>query len=180
MNVPLSPDTFDTVLSRTRDTDPVARKLVYSAVLQPKLGHPRQLTISQREQVVNDGLGDREPAVRLAAGKMVANWFDVVLADRDAKTEETWVGDDAGVMHAFVKFLALFDVVGPGEAVAVDAMLSVFIMRPDLSDAFVFSGTNLETTARHQLDSWPDIQIHIGNRCHRNVQFWQEFSSNIA
>lgn len=141
--MPLTPTTVDTILTRTRDTDSVTRKLVYSAVLQAHLGHPRQLTIAQREQVVKDGLGDREPGVRVAAGKMVAGWFDVVLAelkDPDPDEGQTWIGDDSGVMRGFVEFLSLFDVVGPGEAIAVDAMLSIFVTRPEIPDVFVFSG----------------------------------------
>ena len=142
LNLPLLPTTLDTILTRTRDTDVVTRKLVYSHVLQTKLGHPRHLTIGQREQIIKDGLGDREPSVRLAAGKLVASWFDLVLPERDAEGM-AWVGDDAGVMKGFVKFLTLFDVVGPGEVVAVDAMLSIFVTRPNLTEVFVFPGLSL-------------------------------------
>ncbi|KDR80169.1 hypothetical protein GALMADRAFT_62541 [Galerina marginata CBS 339.88] len=138
LHVPLSPPTIDSILTRTRDIDPVTRKLVYSGVLQPKLGHPRHLTIAQREQIVKDGLGDREPAVRVAAGKLVTSWFDVVLAEAKDKDESTWEGDDGGVMKGLIKFLGLFDVVGPGETVAVDAVLSIFTTRPDTADVFVF------------------------------------------
>jgi condensin complex subunit 3 len=115
--------------------------LVYAAVLRPKLSHPRQLTIAQREHVVKDGLGDREPSVRVATGKMVGSWFDKVSTEADEVEDGSiWSGDDGGVMKGFVKFLSLFDVVGPGEAVAVDAMLSIFVTRPDIFDVFVFSG----------------------------------------
>ncbi|KAF8962585.1 nuclear condensing complex subunit [Flammula alnicola] len=140
VHVPLSPATIDAVLSRTRDVDPVTRKLVYTGVLQAKLGHPRHLSIAQREQVVKDGLGDREPGVRVAAGKLVTSWFDAVLVEaQKANEESTWEGDDGGVMKGLIHFLGLFDVVGPGEAVAVDAVLSVFTTRPDVPDVFVFS-----------------------------------------
>lgn len=138
LQIPLTLSTISAVLSRTRDTDALTRKLVYSAVLQPKLSHPRQLTIAQREQVVKYGLGDREPSVRVATGKMIASWFDTVLVADNEADDGTWVGDDGGVMKAFVKFLSLFDVVGPGEAVAVDAMLSIFVTRPDIVDVFIF------------------------------------------
>lgn len=129
---------MEAVLSRTRDTDALTRKLVYSNVLQTKLGHPRQLTIAQRELVIKDGLGDREPSVRVAAGKLVTSWFDVVLAEPTETEDSTWHGDDGGIMKGLLRFLALFDVVGPGEAVAVDAVLSVFVTRPNIPDAFVF------------------------------------------
>ncbi|KAG6907366.1 hypothetical protein DXG01_009187 [Tephrocybe rancida] len=138
VSVPLLPTTMDTVLGRTRDTDALTRKLVYSNVLQTKLGHPRQLTIFQRELVVKDGLGDREPSVRVAAGKLAARWFDTVLAEPSEGEEYTWDGDDGGIMKGFLRFLTLFDVVGPGEAVAVDAALSIFVTRPNIPDVFVF------------------------------------------
>ncbi|KIK06440.1 hypothetical protein K443DRAFT_674418 [Laccaria amethystina LaAM-08-1] len=138
LNVPLSSATLDAVLSRTRDVDPLTRKIVYTGVLQTRLSHPRQLTIAQREQVVKDGLGDREPGVRVAAGKLVASWFDIVLTETDKAEEATWEGDDGGVMKGLIRFLALFDVVGPGETIAVDAMTSIFVTRPDLPTVFTF------------------------------------------
>lgn len=113
---------------------------MYSAVLR-KLNHPQQLTLSQREHVVKDGLGDREPGVRLAAGKMISHWFDLLLAEEgSAENEMPWEGDDGGVMKGFVRLLSLFDVVGPGEVIAVDAILSVFVTRPEVLQVFVFPG----------------------------------------
>ncbi|KAG6812899.1 hypothetical protein H0H92_015634 [Tricholoma furcatifolium] len=138
ISLPLLPTTIETILSRTRDTDVLTRKLVYSNVLQTKLGHPRHLTIAQRELVIKDGLGDREPSVRVAAGKLAASWFDIVLAETSDSDDYTWDGDDGGIMKGLLKFLTLFDVVGPGEAVAVDAVLSIFVTRPTISDVFVF------------------------------------------
>lgn len=127
-------------MTRTRDTDPVTRKLVYSTAL-PKLGDPRKLTIAQREDVVKTGLGDREPAVRVAASKMLANWFDLVHSkNQEPFIDVTWEGDDGGVMKGFIQFLCLFDVVGPGVAIAVDAVLSQFNLRPTLLDTFIFTG----------------------------------------
>lgn len=141
VNVPVSSATVNAILSRTRDVDAVTRKLVYAGVLEKKLGQPRHLSIAQREQVVKDGLGDREPAVRMAAGKLVASWFDALLVEADtAQGLGVWEGDDGGVMKGLVHFLGLFDVIGPGEAAAVDAVLSIFTVRPDTVDAFSFSG----------------------------------------
>ncbi|KAG6841281.1 hypothetical protein C0991_000259 [Blastosporella zonata] len=141
VSVPLLASTMDTILSRTRDTDALTRKLVYFNVLQTKLGHPRQLTIAQRELVIKDGLGDREPSVRVAAGKLAASWFEMVIAEPGEAEEYTWDGDDGGIMKGFLRFLTLFDVVGPGEAVAVDAVLSIFVTRPNIPDVFVFPET---------------------------------------
>ncbi|CAK5265065.1 unnamed protein product [Mycena citricolor] len=137
MNVPLTPTTLPALLDRTRDVDAVTRKLVYSGVFTPRLENPRMLSIGQRETLVRAGLGDREPAVRLAAGKMVGHWYDGVLADPSTK-DDGWNGDDGGVMRALVSLLGLFDVVGPGEAIAVDALASLFTTRPELYTVFVF------------------------------------------
>lgn len=115
---------------------------MYTAVL-PKLGHPRHLSLVQREQVVKDGLGDREPGVRVAAGKLLAKWFDVILseADKQPESEDTsWEGDDSGTMKGLIRFLSLFDVIGSGEAIAVDTLISIFVTRPDIPEVFVFPG----------------------------------------
>ncbi|KAG7448853.1 ARM repeat-containing protein [Guyanagaster necrorhizus] len=137
VNLPIAPQCMKTILTRTRDTDPVTRKLVYSTAL-PKLGDPRKLTIAQREDVVRTGLGDREPAVRVAVSKMLANWFDLTK-NQDMSIDDTWEGDDSGVMKGFIQFICLFDVVGPGVTIAVDAVLSQFNLRPALLDAFIFT-----------------------------------------
>ncbi len=142
LNIPLTQASLPALLGRTRDTDALTRKLVYSGVLKTKLQHPRQLTLSHREKIVKDGLSDREPGVRLATGKMIASWFEAVAGEAVTEEEQPeWEGDDGGVMKAFVRFLNLFDVVGPGEVVAADAVLSIFVTRPDTLDAFVFPGT---------------------------------------
>lgn len=141
VSVPVAPDSLDTILTRTRDTDTITRKLVYSNVLQSKLVHPRQLTIAQREDLIRAGLGDREPAVRAAVGKVIGGWFDLVLVDvKEPPDGQAWVGDDGGVMKAFIQFLGLFDVVGPGEGIAVDAVLSILTTRAGTCEVFVFPG----------------------------------------
>ncbi|KAJ7485781.1 nuclear condensing complex subunit [Mycena latifolia] len=123
LHLPLTSVTLAPLLARARDVDALTRKLVYASGVQQ---HPRHLSIAQREQLVRAGLGDREPAVRVATGKMLLAWLDQVHAP------------DAGEMDALLAFLALFDVVGPGEAVAVDALRSVVAARPALFDALVF------------------------------------------
>ncbi|KAG6849522.1 hypothetical protein H0H93_007772 [Arthromyces matolae] len=138
ISLPLLPLTTEAILSRTRDTDSLTRKLVYSNVLSTKLEHPRLLTIAQRELVFKDGLGDREPTVRVAAGKLASSWFDIVLDEPNKAEEYTWDGDDGGVMKGLIRFLSLFDVVGPSEAVAVDAVLSIFVTRPSIAESLVF------------------------------------------
>lgn len=104
-NLPINPRTIPAMLARTRDVDPVVRKLVYTSVLEPHcttsspspsssspsapsesevltetMGptHPRVFSIEQRELVVRNGLGDREEGVKAAASKLVSTWLDVV------------------------------------------------------------------------------------------------------
>jgi condensin complex subunit 3 len=140
IHTPLTASTVPALLTRTRDSDPITRKLLYASVLHTKLAHPRQLTIAQREQLVKDGLGDREPGVRLAAGKMLAAWFEIVLKEsKTTERDESWE-DDTGIMRGLVDFLQVFDVIGLGETVAVDAVLSIFVTRKGTLNAFAFNG----------------------------------------
>ncbi|KAG2156923.1 nuclear condensing complex subunit [Suillus bovinus] len=135
LNIPLSLATLDAVLARTRDTDTIMRKLVYSAILVQHcfvsdgsamgIVHPRVLTISQREFIIRNGLGDREPAVRQAAALLLSKWVDVARGDTK-KEESKTVKDDV------LALLSLFDLTE--STVAEDALLSVLDRRPDISD----------------------------------------------
>lgn len=131
MHLPVSAQTLPFLLTRTRDVDIVTRKLVYSSVL-PHLAHPKQMTIAQREQIIKDGLGDREPRVRLAAGKAVARWYDIA-------GEEDGGGREDGLMQALVRFLGVFDVLA-GDVVAVDALSSIFVTKPETLGDVTFTG----------------------------------------
>jgi len=92
--------------------------MVYSHVLD-HLQHPKQLTISQRELIVRNGLGDRQAPVRAAAGKLIGIWVDVVGG-------------------GLIEFLRTFDLLG--SEVAEDALFSVFVTRPDIFDNAQFDG----------------------------------------
>ena len=94
----------------------------------PGAAHPRALTISQHELIVRNGLGDREPTVRAAAGKLVGAWVDAVS-----------VGTKKGaVLEDVLAFLGTFDL--RESAVVEDALLSVFVTRVDVFDALEFDG----------------------------------------
>ena len=95
------------------------------------VSHPRALTIAQREQIVRNGLGDREDSVKNAAAKLVATWVDVVRAD-GVKPEAIDVEADV------IAFLGLFDLTE--NSTAEDALLSVFKTRVDILDALEFGG----------------------------------------
>ena len=153
LNIPITAQTLVTVLTRTRDVDMTVRRLVYSNVLlvhadlpddaMPGAAHPRALTIAQREQIVRNGLGDREPAVRAAAGKVIGAWVDAVS-----------VGTKKGpVLEDLLAFLGTFDL--RESAVVEDALLSVFVTRVDVFDALEFDGTHLFSLFLHQMSSEP-------------------------
>ncbi|KAJ7785293.1 nuclear condensing complex subunit [Mycena maculata] len=128
LHVPLTGATLTAILARMRDVDALTRKLVYASALAPL--DPRRLSIAQREALVRAGLGDRAPAVRLAASKLLTAWFDLVSPSSSADWDE---------MGALLAFLSLFDVVGPGEEPAADALKAVVFARPALFDALVFA-----------------------------------------
>ena len=77
LNITASKPTLVPILSRTRDQDPTLRKILYAHVLTA-LPHPKLLSIAQREEIVKNGLKDREPVVRAAAGRLVGGWVDIL------------------------------------------------------------------------------------------------------
>lgn len=81
-NLPRTPDTLPHILARTRDMDATLRRIVYIGPLSTQsLPDPRVLSIAQREEVVKNGLGDREPAVRRAAAFMLGEWLTAAGGD---------------------------------------------------------------------------------------------------
>ncbi|KZT37030.1 hypothetical protein SISSUDRAFT_988304 [Sistotremastrum suecicum HHB10207 ss-3] len=121
LHTPPTTETLPDILTRTRDIDPVLRKLLYTSVLLENLKHPKQLTIAQREKITRDGLGDREPAVRAAAGKLLRSWVDIFNGNLE-------------------EFLQLFDLLGEGEegGVASEALKSIFVTRVDVLENLKF------------------------------------------
>ncbi|XP_006463505.1 hypothetical protein AGABI2DRAFT_73577 [Agaricus bisporus var. bisporus H97] len=130
LNLPITALTIPHVLARMRDTEPTVRKVVISGILDPNttqgddfkvMGptHPRALTISQREQIVKDGLGDRDESVRRTAWILIGTWIDVI-----------------NVSEGVLSLLTLFDL--GQDTVAVDALLKVFAWRPDIFNNIVF------------------------------------------
>jgi condensin complex subunit 3 len=133
-----------------RDTEPTIRKVVISGVLEPNttqgddfkiMGptHPRAFTISQREQIVKDGLGDREEAVRRMASNLIGTWIDVINVS-GAKTESQEVKQEKvpNVEEGVLSLLTLFDL--GQDTIAVDALSRVFTWRPDIFNNIVFGG----------------------------------------
>ncbi|KAL4072446.1 nuclear condensing complex subunit [Scleroderma yunnanense] len=139
LNIPPAPHTLPAILARTRDTDTIMRKLVYSQVLenncltvdQTSMGvvHPRVLSIAQRELIIRNGLGDREPAVRAAAGSLLGTWVDVAQGMTKAE-------DNKGVQDDVIALLKLFDL--HESTIAEDALLSIFATRMDIFEHLEF------------------------------------------
>lgn len=133
-----------------RDTEPTVRKVVISGILDPNttqgddfkvMGptHPRALTISQREQIVKDGLGDRDESVRRTAWILIGTWIDVInVSGAKAESQEVKQESVPNVEEGVLSLLTLFDL--GQDTVAVDALLKVFAWRPDIFNNIVFGG----------------------------------------
>jgi condensin complex subunit 3 len=87
---------------------------------------------------VTNGLRDREGSVRVAAAKVVGAWFDGIISE---------VGGGGTIMSGILRFLQIFDVVGPGEGVAAEALLSVFVTRKYVVNEIVFEGVFFATSS---------------------------------
>ncbi|KAL7422917.1 chromosome condensation complex Condensin, subunit G [Cryptotrichosporon argae] len=117
-NLPRNATTLPLILARTRDVDPILRRTVFQGSLSAAaLPDARILTIAQREEIVRNGLGDREPAVRKAAASMLGGWVDQAQGD-------------------LLEFLGRFDVVS--SQVAEDALASIFVTRPEVFESVEF------------------------------------------
>jgi condensin complex subunit 3 len=119
-----------------RNVDMTVHRLIYGSVLlvhtdlpdDAMLGvaHPCALMIAQHEQIARNGLGDREPAVRAAAGKLIGAWVNVVS-----------VGTNKGpYLENLLAFLGTFDL--RESAVVEDALLSMFVTHIDELDVLEF------------------------------------------
>ena len=145
VNVPVSKETLPAVLERTRDTDTNMRKAVYDSVLAKNVvqgdekvvgpTHPRALRIQQREMIVKNGLGDREPSVRAVAASLLATWVDAVEIDSEGANND---GEVKKIESGVLAFLTLFDL-SEGD-VAANALTRIFQARIDIFDNIEFNG----------------------------------------
>ncbi|WVR08557.1 hypothetical protein IAU60_005612 [Kwoniella sp. DSM 27419] len=120
-NLPRTPVTLPHILARTRDIDPILRRTVYAGSLSAAaLPDPRVLSIAQREEIVRNGLGDREGSVRKATAGMLGGWVDMAEGD-------------------LLEFVSRFDVIS--SQVAEDALVSVFVTRSEVLDTVEFDDT---------------------------------------
>lgn len=169
LNIPVTPTSLPHILERTRDTDTITRKLVYHSVLEPNVlhneqmgaTHPRRLSIAQRELIVKNGLGDREPSVRAAAASLIGAWVDAVMEAtvEEESVAEAIIKDEEGedkkpdvdgekegakkkmvIETGVLGLLGLFDLEQASASVAANALLSVFTTRVDIFENIEFSG----------------------------------------
>ncbi|KAL0960147.1 hypothetical protein HGRIS_011782 [Hohenbuehelia grisea] len=164
---------LDSILTRGRDEDVTNRKLVLkilkdNAFLPPdddQLGkqqmgptYPRRLTIAQREEIVRNGLGDRDASVRSATGDLLAIWVECLsgLCDSAADGQEEAIKDEDAedvkledgvakpqpkkVLDYQAGLLALLNMFDLGlDTIAEDALMSIFATRSDIFDSLEFN-----------------------------------------
>ncbi|KAL0579006.1 chromosome condensation complex Condensin, subunit G [Marasmius crinis-equi] len=136
VNIPLSEASLSAMIRRTRDTDAIVRKLAFSHALatdceNPKsLTHPTKFTIAQRELICRNGFGDRETAVRNAAGDLLEGWIRALRVKHE---------DESTGVEQVTALLQKFDL-AEGK-VASEALLGVFERKPRVFESIDFGET---------------------------------------
>lgn len=69
----LHPTTLPYIISRTRDADPINRRVIYAQALN-ELPSMAVLSPGQRNVITKNGLRDREDSVKKAAAKLIGKW----------------------------------------------------------------------------------------------------------
>lgn len=72
-NLDLHPTTLPYILSRSRDVDPINRRVIYAQSLA-ELPNMAVLSPEQRNIIAKSGLRDREDSVRKSAAKLIGKW----------------------------------------------------------------------------------------------------------
>lgn len=118
--------------------------------------HPKVLSIDQRELIVKNGLGDREPSVRAATAQLLVLWFELTsLHDEEDTVKEETVEK---TIDDLVAFSDLFDLIDGG-AVAQDALGSLFDSRMDIYENLEIPGEPYALPLVHRLTS---IRVFLG------------------
>ena len=84
---------------------------------------PRYFSIAQREQILRNGLGDRDETVRASAAKLIGQWVDRFNGN-------------------LLEYLDTFELVS-GTEVAEDALKALFKHRPGVLDSMKFEGAHM-------------------------------------
>ena len=122
LNIPPTDLTIDAIVSRTRDVDDAVRRVIYHHCL-PQIPLPRYFSIAQREQILRNGLGDRDETVKASTAKLIGQWVDLFGGN-------------------LLEYLDTFELVS-GTEVAEDALKALFKHRPDVLDAIKFEGMHI-------------------------------------
>ncbi len=109
-NLPLGKATLPHILKRTRDKDAQIRKSVYLRLIKEHSSY--ELSKEQRNEILKNGLFDREENVKKACLKFLC---------------EKWIGDDVDVLQLLEKV----DVIDPNCTEA--AVKSYFLAKPDIT-----------------------------------------------
>ncbi|EPS97881.1 hypothetical protein FOMPIDRAFT_114936 [Fomitopsis schrenkii] len=121
INLPVIPATLSPIMARTRDTDPIVRRLVYTHVLS------RACSPTQAQSVSLTPAFSPLPSTKRSRVGRCRQW-------RGPQGEE----GGEGVRGCLVDFLKLFDLV---EAkIAEDVLVSVFTVREDVFHGIGFEG----------------------------------------
>lgn len=122
LNIPPTDLTIDAIVSRTRDVDDAVRRVIYHHCL-PQISLPRYFSIAQREQILRNGLGDRDETVKASTAKLIGQWVDLFGGN-------------------LLEYLDTFELVS-GTEVAEDALKALFKHRPDVLDSIKFEGMHI-------------------------------------
>jgi len=126
LNIPPTDLTIGALVSRTRDVDDAVRRVIYHHCL-PQIPLPRYFSIAQREQILRNGLGDRDETVKASTAKLIGQWVDLFGGE-------------------LLEFLDTFELVS-GTEVAEDALKALFKHRPDVLDSIKFEGAQVRAGA---------------------------------
>ena len=122
LNIPPTDLTIDAIVSRTRDVDDAVRRIIYHHCL-PQIPLPRYFSIAQREQILRNGLGDRDEMVRASTARLIGQWVDFFGGH-------------------LLEYLDTFELVS-GTKVAEDALKALFQHRQDMLDSIKFEGAHM-------------------------------------
>ncbi|KAJ3998766.1 nuclear condensing complex subunit [Lentinula boryana] len=146
----LNEDTIDDILDRTRDTAAQIRKEVYSKLeknvlvneedddLEMGSAHPRTLSMAQRNLIVKNGIGDRDPSVRDSAVKVFTKWVNTIVITQDSGPQ----GPQEGSLQAtpLVQLLTLFNL--HDDDSLSEAIIKIFHANPRILNNIPFRTTD--------------------------------------
>ncbi|KAJ3736794.1 nuclear condensing complex subunit, partial [Lentinula guzmanii] len=128
----LNEDTLDDILDRTRDTAVQIRKEVYSKL------EKNNVVDGQRDLIVKNGIGDRDPSVRDSAVKVFTKWVNTIVITQDSGPQ----GPQEGNLQAtpLVQLLTLFNL--HDDDSLSEAIIKIFEANPRILNNIPFRTTD--------------------------------------